>query len=70
VLDIGCGNGKYLVGNPDFRIGTDRSAKLLEICAEKGFSTFTADCMQLPIRNCSLDAVICIAVIHHLSQVN
>mmetsp|Transcript_21138 Transcript_21138/g.39045 ORF Transcript_21138/g.39045 Transcript_21138/m.39045 type:complete len:373 (-) Transcript_21138:2168-3286(-) len=67
VLDIGCGNGKYLADDKLFRMGTDRSSKLLEICEERGFSVFTADCCALPIKPGVFDAAICIAVIHHLS---
>lgn len=67
VLDIGCGNGKYLVSNPVTRIGTDRTQNLLEICANRGFSVFRADCISLPIKNGVFDAAISIAVIHHFS---
>ncbi|CAG9325183.1 unnamed protein product [Blepharisma stoltei] len=67
ILDIGCGNGKYLYDDPLCRIGTDRSFKMLEICAERGFSVFNADCLNVPIRSNSVDVAIEIAVIHHLS---
>ena len=67
VLDIGCGNGKYLAGDPLCRIGTDRSKNLLGICSEREFSTFTADCLDLPVREHTFDVCISIAVIHHLS---
>lgn len=67
VLDVGCGNGKYLHGEPLCRIGTDRSANLLKICEEKGFSGFTANCLRLPVRSASIEVAITIAVIHHLS---
>lgn len=70
VLDIGCGNGKYLYGDPLFRIGTDRSFKFTEICHERGFSAFTADCLNLPVGNGRLDSVISIAVIHHLASLD
>lgn len=39
----------------------------MTICQEKGFEVFLSDCLHLPYRDSSLDAVICIAVIHHLS---
>jgi alkylated DNA repair protein alkB family protein 8 len=68
VLDIGCGNGKYLYGDPTFRIGTDRSHKFTQICHSRGFSAFTADCLNLPVATGSFDGVISIAVIHHLAS--
>ena len=67
VLDIGCGNGKYISSNPITRIGTDRTQNLLEICSSRKFSVFRADCMSLPIKSNSFDAAISIAVIHHMS---
>lgn len=68
VLDIGCGNGKYLNVNPNiFTIGCDRSEGLLNICREKGNDVFLSDCLQLSVRK-AFDACICIAVLHHLSS--
>ena len=68
VLDVGCGNGKYLNVNPNIAIiGCDRSEQLLRICKQRGNEVFLSDCLQLPLRN-SFDACICIAVLHHLSS--
>lgn len=69
VLDIGCGNGKYLHSNPLLRIGTDFTQNLLEICSSRNFSVFRANCLSLPVKSCSFDAAISIAVLHHLSTV-
>ena len=71
VLDIGCGNGKYLsVNNNVFMFGTDRSENLLKICNEKIVSAnlFVADSLYLPIRSNIFDAAISIAVVHHFSN--
>lgn len=67
VLDIGCGNGKYIFSNPLTRIGTDRTQSLLKICSDRKFSVFRADCLYLPVKTSFFDAAISIAVIHHLS---
>ncbi|XP_058807012.1 alkylated DNA repair protein alkB homolog 8 isoform X2 [Phymastichus coffea] len=68
LLDVGCGNGKYLQGHTNvFKMGCDRSTGLAEICRSRGFQIIFADCLQLPYRSNVLDAVLCIAVIHHLS---
>jgi len=68
VLDLGCGNGKYLNVNPELiMIGSDRSNNLLELCKSVG-NLFTADSLNLPIRSNSFDNVISIAVIHHFSS--
>ena len=71
VLDIGCGNGKYLSVNENLNMfGTDRSGNLLSIAKEKNSNSqfFVADSLKVPIRSESFDAAISIAVIHHFSN--
>ena len=68
VLDVGCGNGKYLNVNPNIlMIGCDRSQQLLRICRDRAHEVFVSDCLQLSLRS-AFDACICIAVLHHLSS--
>ena len=54
----------------NFQIGCDHSSGLAGICRNRGFEVFQCDCLALPFRNNSIDAVISIAVIHHLSTVD
>ncbi|KAL6059768.1 tRNA methyltransferase, has a role in tRNA modification [Balamuthia mandrillaris] len=69
VADVGCGNGKYMGVNPRcFALGSDWSSELISICKERGFEAMIADNMNLPYRSAAFDAVISIAVIHHLSS--
>jgi tRNA (uracil-5-)-methyltransferase TRM9 len=70
-IDVGCGNGKYLVVNKDiFIIGSDRSSGLIE-CAQQNsnndFNLAVADGMNLPHGDNTFDFAISIAVIHHFS---
>lgn len=68
LLDVGCGNGKYLCGNRNvYKLGCDRSSGLMDICRKRGFEVLQCDCLYLPYRDDSVDAAISIAVIHHLS---
>ncbi|XP_034556271.1 LOW QUALITY PROTEIN: alkylated DNA repair protein alkB homolog 8 [Notolabrus celidotus] len=68
LVDVGCGNGKYLGVNPDvIAVGCDRSSALVQICAERGFQAFVSDALSVPLRAASCDACISIAVIHHFS---
>ncbi|XP_063607827.1 alkylated DNA repair protein alkB homolog 8-like [Penaeus indicus] len=70
LLDVGCGNGKYLGHNEKiFQMGCDTSYELVKICNTRGFEVLTSNCLQLPFRDSTFDAVICIAVIHHLATV-
>lgn len=68
-LDVGCGNGKYLPVNPTLHIfGSDRSDELVRLArSERGGEVVIADALSLPYRERSVDFVICVAVIHHLS---
>ncbi|XP_017007976.3 tRNA (carboxymethyluridine(34)-5-O)-methyltransferase ALKBH8 [Drosophila takahashii] len=68
VLDIGCGNGKYLGCNPQLiNIGCDRAQGLLAVGRRKGQNVFRCDCLGVPVRSSSIDGCISIAVIHHLA---
>lgn len=72
LADIGCGNGKYLVGEATgavsgLRLGGDRSVGLLAVCRERGLNVFRCDCLQVPLRDGCADGCICIAVVHHLA---
>ncbi|XP_036331330.1 alkylated DNA repair protein alkB homolog 8 [Rhagoletis pomonella] len=79
LLDIGCGNGKYLQCNSNaLTIGCDRSGGLLTACLERAKvsnknhaafpNAFRCDCLQVPVRTQSIDGCISIAVIHHLAS--
>lgn len=68
VLDNGCGNGKYLQYRPDcIFIGNDMCHGLLEIAKKKADVT-QSNGLHLPFRNQCFDAIVCIAVFHHLSN--
>lgn len=68
LLDVGCGNGKYLnINESIFKMGCDRSETLLNVCHERNFNVFQCDCLNLPVRDDSIDGCISIAVIHHLA---
>ncbi|XP_017078692.1 alkylated DNA repair protein alkB homolog 8 [Drosophila eugracilis] len=68
VLDIGCGNGKYLGCNTNLlAIGCDRAQGLLSVGRRKGQNVFRCDCLNVPVRSSSIDGCISIAVIHHLA---
>jgi tRNA (uracil-5-)-methyltransferase TRM9 len=68
VLDIGCGNGKNMLARADLCFtGVEPSAALCAICAERGLSVVQADARDLPFKEQTFDAVIMIAVLHHLT---
>ncbi|KAG5882107.1 hypothetical protein JTB14_016870 [Gonioctena quinquepunctata] len=68
LVDIGCGNGKYLGLNKSvFEIGCDMSFGLIDVCNQKGFEAFMGNCLTLPLKDNSVDGSMSIAVIHHLA---
>ncbi|KAK7500596.1 hypothetical protein BaRGS_00008171 [Batillaria attramentaria] len=68
LVDIGCGNGKYFGINTHLcEIGSDRSENLASICHSRGHKVFVSDVLAIPVRSCTVDVGLCIAVIHHLS---
>lgn len=76
--DIGCGNGKYFDVRTDIEImACDASIRLVEICSDRihdmnytHVDVFHGDVRNIPIMSGILDAVICVAVIHHLHDYN
>ncbi|KAL2420126.1 tRNA (carboxymethyluridine(34)-5-O)-methyltransferase [Exophiala dermatitidis] len=68
-LDVGCGNGKYLVVNKNvFIVASDRSNALVDIARQhQPHDAIVADTLSLPHPAFRFDFAISIAVIHHLS---
>ena len=72
IADVGCGNGKYIgINSRTVTLGSDRSAPLVALAAQRnggGQEVCVADNLNLPYRDGSFDAVLSIAVLHHLSR--
>ena len=68
VLDLGCGNGKYLgLSGPRWELGGDYSYNLLQISAGRGHQAVRCDLLSVPVRDNCCGGLICIAVLHHLA---
>lgn len=72
ILDIGCGNGKYLtVRAEDCEVhGCDRCEELVKIAQENHPKAYVkvGNGLALPYEDESFDAVMSIAVVHHLES--
>ncbi|XP_063674406.1 alkylated DNA repair protein alkB homolog 8-like [Bolinopsis microptera] len=68
VVDVGCGNGKYLGVREDVRvIGNDNSYNLCSICRDRDHEVFACNALAIPLRPGCFDSVICIAMLHHIA---
>ncbi|KAL7303044.1 hypothetical protein TKK_0004262 [Trichogramma kaykai] len=68
LLDVGCGKGNYLNVNPNIvTLGFDHNMEFVRECHRQNHQVAHGQCLYLPYRKKSLDAVICINVLHHLS---
>ncbi|XP_051522111.1 probable tRNA methyltransferase 9B [Myxocyprinus asiaticus] len=68
VADVGCGNGKYLHINENiFKLGCDVCRPLVDSAWSQGHEVQLCDGLRLPYRDGCFDAVLSIAVIHHMS---
>ena len=69
VLDIGCGNGRNLFYRDDLNmVGLELSNELCQIVKKKGGKVTNGTMIELPFADDSFDAIICIAVYHHLDN--
>tara|TARA_B100000989_G_scaffold257251_2_gene206723 strand:- start:269 stop:889 length:621 start_codon:yes stop_codon:yes gene_type:complete len=67
VYDLGCGNGRNMNhGGLNF-IGIDNCENFINICNEKKLKVINSNITSIPLSGNSADAIICIAVFHHLS---
>jgi ubiquinone/menaquinone biosynthesis C-methylase UbiE len=69
MLEVGCGNGKNMLYRKDIQsVGIDISEEQVSICKSKGLHVEKANMTCLPFDDATFDAIICIAVYHHLQS--
>ena len=66
VYDLGCGNGRNMLYNNINFIGIDNCKNFISICKEKKLNVINSNITNIPLNNNSADAIMCIAVFHHL----
>ena len=68
VYDLGCGNGRNMDHGSLKFVGIDNCESFITICESKNLSVINSNITKIPLNNNSADAIICIAVFHHLSS--
>lgn len=71
ILDIGCGNGKYMTYRDDINIiGIDISIELVKICIKKNLNVIHGNMINLPYDDNTFDGLLVVASYHHLDNEN
>ena len=71
IYDIGCGNGRNMVNNNAKNlnfIGVDNCENFVKICKSKKLNVLYGNITAIPLASSSADALLCIAVFHHLES--
>jgi alkylated DNA repair protein alkB family protein 8 len=71
VYDIGCGNGRNMINNNAKNlnfIGIDNCENFVKICKSKNLNVLCENMTSISLANASADALMCIAVFHHLEN--
>ena len=68
VYDLGCGNGRNMNHGSLKFIGIDNCENFIKICKERNLEVINSNITNIPLKTGTADAVICIAVFHHLSS--
>ena len=68
VYDIGCGSGRNMMYEGLNFIGIDNCENFIKICQTKNLKVINANSINIPLKNNSADAIICIAMFHQLSN--
>ena len=66
ILDIGCGEGRFISHDPKKILGIDKNKQSVNVCKRKGFNAQLGNAGQLSFKNATFDAVHCSHVIEHL----
>ena len=68
ILEVGSGNGKNLNKNHCFNLAIDLCPDFCKISKNKNIETICGNNLQLPNKDNSIDYILSIAVVHHLSS--
>jgi ubiquinone/menaquinone biosynthesis C-methylase UbiE len=65
IIDVGCGEGRFIEQDRNRITGVDLSDISLNKCKLLGYNVIKADARKLPFENCSVDGIHCSHVVEH-----
>lgn len=65
ILDVGCGEGRFIAQNPEKIRGIDFNKESLKKCREKGYQVKKSDARSLSFKDKSVPAIHCSHLIEH-----
>jgi SAM-dependent methyltransferase len=68
--DIGCGNGRFMLTRKDCLFeGCDRTQGMVDICLGQKLKVKQGNITNIPFPDEYFDGIVCIAVLHHLADI-
>jgi ubiquinone/menaquinone biosynthesis C-methylase UbiE len=65
IIDVGCGEGRFIAQDKNLITGVDWSEVSLNKCKSLGYNVIKGDARQLPFENSSVDGIHCSHLIEH-----
>ena len=65
ILDVGCGEGRFIAQNPKKIKGLDLNKDSIKVCQRKGYQVIKGDARHLPFKKESVPAIHCSHLIEH-----
>lgn len=68
IVEVGSGNGKNLFRQDCFNLASDLCSEFAKITDTKNIESIVCNGKHLPLRDTCADAVLCIAMLHHITD--
>ena len=65
IIDVGCGQGRFIAQDKNRIVGIDQSEASLNKCKSLGYNVIKGDVRQLPFEDSSVEGIHCSHVIEH-----
>ena len=70
ILDVGCGEGRFISQDPSRIVGIEQNDKSIQRCKQRDFDVTSGDARSLPYEEKSVPAIHCSHLIEHFAPVD